>query len=54
MAEEDDVKQKLQVEKSAVDGKIKKLEGDLLIMEDQNSKLQKVVLRLIFGSLSFL
>lgn len=42
LTEEEDMKQKLQLEKGAVDGNVRQLEGDLLIMEDQNSKLQKV------------
>uniref|UniRef100_A0A3P8TSW8 Myosin, heavy chain 11b, smooth muscle n=1 Tax=Amphiprion percula TaxID=161767 RepID=A0A3P8TSW8_AMPPE len=41
IAEEEDARQKLQLEKVAVEGKVKKLEEDVLIMEDQNSKLQK-------------
>lgn len=45
------MKQKLQLEKGTVDGKIRQLEGDLLIMEDQNSKVQKVCR--MFGSLCF-
>uniref|UniRef100_A0A3Q1G894 Myosin-11-like n=1 Tax=Acanthochromis polyacanthus TaxID=80966 RepID=A0A3Q1G894_9TELE len=39
--QEEDARQKLQLEKVAVEGKVKKLEEDVLIMEDQNSKLQK-------------
>lgn len=42
MSKEEDARQKLQLESGAADGKIKKLEEDLLIVEDQNSKLQKV------------
>lgn len=42
LAEEEDAKQKLQLEKVSADGKIKKLEDDILIMEDQNNKLLKV------------
>lgn len=42
IAEEEDARQKLQLEKVAVEGKVKKLEEDVLLMEDQNIKLQKV------------
>lgn len=42
MEEEEDARQKLQLEKVACEGKIKKLEDDVLVMEDQNNKLQKV------------
>lgn len=42
IAEQEDAKQKLQLEKVAVEGKVKKLEDDILQMEDQNNKLQKV------------
>lgn len=42
MEEEEDARQKLQLEKVASEGKIKKLEDDVLVMEDQNNKLQKV------------
>lgn len=42
IAEEEDARQKLQLEKVGVEGKVKKLEEDVLFMEDQNNKLQKV------------
>lgn len=42
MEEEEDARQKLQLEKVTCDGKIKKLEDDILVMEDQNNKLHKV------------
>lgn len=42
IAQEEDTKQKLQLDKAAVEGKVKKLEEDILLMEDQNNKLQKV------------
>lgn len=42
IAEEEDARQKLQLEKVAVEGKVKKLEEDILLMEDQNNKLHKV------------
>lgn len=45
MAEQDATRQKLQLESGAADGKIKKLEEDVLIMEDQRSKLQKVCIK---------
>uniref|UniRef100_A0A3P8XZN0 Myosin, heavy chain 11b, smooth muscle n=1 Tax=Esox lucius TaxID=8010 RepID=A0A3P8XZN0_ESOLU len=41
LAEEEDARQKLQLEKVTVEGKMKKLEEDVLIMEDQNNKLLK-------------
>uniref|UniRef100_A0A7N6A4M3 Myosin, heavy chain 11b, smooth muscle n=1 Tax=Anabas testudineus TaxID=64144 RepID=A0A7N6A4M3_ANATE len=40
-SEEEDARQKLQLEKVAVEGKVKKLEEDILLMEDQNNKLHK-------------
>lgn len=46
MEEEEDARQKLQLEKVACDGKIKKLEDDILVMEDQNNKLVKVSLKM--------
>lgn len=42
LSEEEDSRQKLQLEKVTVEGKVKKLEEDVLIMEDQNNKLLKV------------
>lgn len=42
IAEEEDARQKLQLEKVSIEGKVKKLEEDVLFMEDQNNKLQKV------------
>lgn len=42
IANQEDAQQKLQLEKVAVEGKVKKLEEDVLLMEDQNNKLQKV------------
>lgn len=42
MEEEEDARQKLQLEKVTCEGKIKKLEDDILVMEDQNTKLLKV------------
>lgn len=42
MEEEEDARQKLQLEKVTSEGKIKKLEDDILVMEDQNNKLLKV------------
>lgn len=42
MEEEEDARQKLQLEKVTCDGKIKKLEDDILVMEDHNNKLHKV------------
>lgn len=42
LEEEEDARQKLQLEKVTCDAKMKKLEDDILVMEDQNNKLQKV------------
>lgn len=42
LAEEEDARHKLQLEKVAVEGKLKRLEEDILLMEDQNNKLLKV------------
>ncbi len=42
LVEEENARQKLQLESGAADGNIKKLEEDLFIVEDQNCKLQKV------------
>lgn len=42
LVEEENVRQKLQLESGAADGKIKKLEEDIFIVEDQNCMLQKV------------
>lgn len=42
LEEEEDARQKLQLEKVTCEGKIKKLEDDILVMEDQNNKLLKV------------
>lgn len=42
LEEEEAARQKLQLEKVAADSKIKKMEDDILVMEDQNNKLSKV------------
>lgn len=42
LEEEEDARQKLQLEKVTCEGKIKKLEDDILVMEDHNNKLLKV------------
>lgn len=42
IAEQEDAQQKLQLEKTAAEGKVKKMEEDIMLMEDQNNKLQKV------------
>uniref|UniRef100_A0A8C2GUN5 Myosin, heavy chain 11b, smooth muscle n=1 Tax=Cyprinus carpio TaxID=7962 RepID=A0A8C2GUN5_CYPCA len=41
LVEEENARQKLQLESGAADGRIKKLEEDVFIVEDQNCKLQK-------------
>lgn len=42
MDEEEAARQKLQLEKVTAEAKIKKMEEDLLLLEDQNSKFLKV------------
>lgn len=42
MEEEESARQKLQLEKVTTEAKLKKLEEDQIIMEDQNCKLAKV------------
>ena len=40
--EEEGARQKLQLEKLTTDAKLKKIEEDVMMIEDQNSKLNKV------------
>lgn len=42
LEEEEDARQKLHLEKVTCEGKIKKLEDEILVMEDHNNKLLKV------------
>lgn len=42
MDEEEAARQKLQLEKVTAEAKMKKFEEDILLLEDQNSKFQKV------------
>ena len=42
LEEEEQARQKLQLEKVTAEAKIKKMEEDILLLEDQNSKFQKV------------
>lgn len=49
LEEEEAARQKLQLEKVTADGKIKKMEDDILIMEDQNNKLTKVSIGRLFS-----
>lgn len=42
LEEEEAARQKLQLEKVTAEGRIKKMEDDILVMEDQNIKLTKV------------
>lgn len=42
LEEEEAARQKLQLEKVTAEAKIKKLEDDILVMDDQNNKLSKV------------
>lgn len=50
LEEEESARQKLQLEKVTTEAKLKKLEEDQIIMEDQNCKLAKV--RPVAGPLS--
>lgn len=40
--EEEAARQKLQMEKVTTDAKLKKLEEDIILLDDQNGKLNKV------------
>lgn len=40
--EEEAARQKLQMEKVTTDAKLKKFEEDIMVLDDQNSKLNKV------------
>lgn len=40
--EEEAARQKLQMEKVTTDAKLKKLEEDVMVLDDQNNKLNKV------------
>lgn len=42
MDEEEAARQKLQLEKVTVDAKMKKIEEDIMLLDDQNAKLSKV------------
>lgn len=42
LEEEEAARQKLQLEKVTAEAKIKKLEDDVLLMDDHNNKLSKV------------
>lgn len=41
--EEEAARQKLQLEKVTTDAKLKKLEEDIMVLDDQNTKLNKVL-----------
>lgn len=41
--EEEGARQKLQLEKVTTDAKLKKLEEDIMVLDDQNTKLSKVL-----------
>lgn len=43
--EEEGARQKLQMEKVTTDAKLKKLEEDIMVLDDQNSKFAKVSIR---------
>lgn len=42
LEEEESARQKLQLEKVTTEAKLKKLEEDVIVLEDQNLKLAKV------------
>lgn len=42
MDEEEAARQRLQLEKVTTDSKLKKIEEDVMVLEDQNNKLMKV------------
>lgn len=42
MDEEEAARQKLQLEKVTMDAKMKKIEEDIMLLDDQNAKLSKV------------
>lgn len=42
LEEEESARQKLQLEKVTTEAKLKKLEEDMIVLEDQNLKLAKV------------
>lgn len=42
LEEEEAARQKLQLEKVTTEAKLKKMEEDILLLEDQNAKLSKV------------
>lgn len=53
--EEEAARQKLQMEKVTMDVKLKKVEEDIMVLDDQNSKLSKVLynmLIMVFTSLT--
>lgn len=49
---EEGARQKLQLEKVTTEAKLKKFEEDLLLLEDQNTKLSKVSGRRVPGSVA--
>lgn len=51
--EEEAARQKLQMEKVTTDVKLKKLEEDIMVLDDQNGKLNKVLYNMflmVFGT----
>lgn len=46
--EEEAARQKLQLEKVTLEAKMKKTEEDVMLLDDQNNKLQKVCLTFCF------
>lgn len=47
--EEEAARQKLQLEKVTLEAKMKKIEDDVMVLDDQNNKLMKVGVRLWNG-----
>lgn len=52
LEEEESARQKLQLEKVTTEAKLKKLEEDLIVFEDQNCKLAKVNKILLYGEVA--
>lgn len=46
--EEEAARQKLQLEKVTLEAKMKKIEDDVMVLDDQNNKLSKVSIKLAY------
>lgn len=46
--EEEAARQKLQLEKVTLEAKMKKIEDDVMVLDDQNNKLGKVSIKLAY------